>query len=261
VATVTTVLPADDPTLRDLDLAGLAERWAEANAGTPISGEAMTGVDRRAQLLGVPSERLMEHAGTAVGAAARALALAAGRPPDAPVLVLAGPGNNGGDGFVAARWLGRVGVSSIVVLVGSGPRPTTRDAERNWDRLDGIPGARRMHAATPRDLHVLERGIERTAVVVDALIGTGARGPLREPIRSAVLLCRTAREAGVPVLAVDTPTGVDPTSGELTDPAVRADVTVTFHRPRLGFMTKRGRAMAGRVLVAPIGIPRAADHD
>jgi NAD(P)H-hydrate epimerase len=261
VVTVTTALPADDPTLRDLDLAALADHWAEAAAGTPISGEAMTGVDRRAQALGVPGERLMEHAGTAVGAAARALARATGRPADAPVLVLAGPGNNGGDGFVAARWLGRAGVSSIVVLVSTSARPTTRDAERNWDRLDGVPAVRRMHAATPRDLHVLERGIERTAVVIDALLGTGIRGSLREPVRSSVLLCQTARAAGVPVLAVDTPTGVDPTSGELTDPAVRADLTVTFHRPRTGFLTKRGKAMAGRVLVAPIGIPRAADHD
>jgi NAD(P)H-hydrate epimerase len=258
---MTTVLPADDDTLRGLDLAGLAERWAASAAASPIPAEAMTGADRRAQALGVPGERLMEHAGTAVGAAARALAIATGRADSGPVLVLCGPGNNGGDGLVAARWLGRAGIASIVVLVAPGARPTTPDAQRNWDRLDRVAEVRRMHAATPRDLHILERGIERTAVVVDALLGTGVSGSLREPIRSAVLLCRTARSAGVPILAVDTPTGVDLTSGELTDPAVRADLTVTFHRPKTGLLTKRGRAMSGKVLVAPIGIPREADHD
>jgi len=256
----TVPLPADDQAIVDLGLDGLAERWADAAGSPPMSAEAMTGADRRARALGVPAERLMEHAGSAVGAAARALAAAAGRSDSGPILVLVGPGNNGGDGLVAARWLARAGIDSIVVLVGSAPRPGTPDAERNWDRLDGLDRVRRIHAAAVRDLHVLERGIERTAVVIDALLGTGVRGQLGEPIRSAVELCRRARASGVPVLAVDTPTGVDLTSGELTDPVVRADVTVTFHRPKTGLQARRGKAMAGRILVAPIGIPREADH-
>ncbi len=260
IGVVTLPLPADDPVLVELDLGGLAARWSEAAASSPITAETMTGADRRAQALGVPGERLMEHAGSAVGAAARALTFAARRNEVGPVLVLAGPGNNGGDGLVAARWLARAGIDSVVVLVGPSPRPTTPDAERNWDRLESLERVQRIHAATARDLHILERGIERTAVVVDALLGTGAHGLLREPIRTAVELCRTARAAGVPVLAVDTPTGVDLSSGELSDPVVRADITVTFHRPKTGLLARRGRAMAGRVLVAPIGIPRDADH-
>jgi NAD(P)H-hydrate epimerase len=257
---MTIPLPADDAALADLDLDGLAARWSDSAGSSPISAEAMTGADRRAQALGVSGERLMEHAGSAVGAAARALAARAGRSTVGPALVLAGPGNNGGDGLVAARWLARTGLDSVVVLVGVPSRPTTPDAERNWDRLDGIDRVRRIHAASPREVHLLERGIERTAVVIDALLGTGVRGALREPIRSAVELCRKARTAGVPVLAVDTPTGVDLTSGELSEPVVKADVTVTFHRPKMGLLTRRGRMMAGRVLVAPIGIPRRADH-
>jgi NAD(P)H-hydrate epimerase len=62
------------------------------------------------------------------------------------------------------------------------------------------------------------------------------------------------------VLAVDCPTAVDLTSGERSDPVVRADVTVTFHRPKTGLLTRRGAAVAGRVLVAPIGIPPGADR-
>ena len=64
----------------------------------------------------------------------------------------------------------------------------------------------------------------------------------------------------MPVLAVDTPTAVDLTSGDPSDPVVRADLTVTFHRPKTGLLTKRGAALAGKVLVAPIGIPPAADR-
>jgi ADP-dependent NAD(P)H-hydrate dehydratase / NAD(P)H-hydrate epimerase len=74
-------------------------------------------------------------------------------------------------------------------------------------------------------------------------------------------LFNRAHAAGVPVLAVDTPTACDLTSGELSDPVVRADVTLTFHRPKTGLLTRRGRSVAGRVLVAPIGIPADADRD
>jgi NAD(P)H-hydrate epimerase len=116
-----------------------------------------------------------------------------------------------------------------------------------------------MHAATARDLAILAQGIERAPVVVDSLLGTGVRGALREPIRSAVEMLRRAHAAGVPVVAVDTPTAVDLTSGEPSDPVVQADLTITFHRPKTGLKTRIGAALAGKVLVAPIGIPPEAD--
>ena len=253
-------LPADDPDLFGLDLRGLRARWASAAARPPIGAEAMSGVDHRAQALGVPGARLMEHAGTAVAAAVRALAVDQGRWGSGPILVLAGPGNNGGDGFVAARRLARAGADVVAVLVATAARPQTPDAARNWDRLDGEARIIRIHAPVPRDLAILVQGIERASVVVDALLGTGVRGLLRDPIRSAVELVHRAREEGVPVVAVDTPTAVDLSSGEPSDPVVRADLTVTFHRPKTGLLTRRGAALAGRVLVAPIGIPPEADR-
>ena len=148
----------------------------------------------------------------------------------------------------------------MAVLVSGDNRPGTVDAAKNWDRLAGEPTVTRIHVAVPRDLSILAQGVEKAGVVVDALLGTGVRGTLREPIRSGVELIRRAREAGVPVVAVDTPTAVDLTSGEPSDPAVRADLTVTFHRPKTGLLTKRGAALAGRILVAPIGIPAEADR-
>ncbi len=274
-------LPADDPTLFELDLAGLASRWAEAMERAPITAAEMTGTDAKAQRLGVTGARLMEQAGTAVAATARALIAAASAASEAarsdatsqaaqpgpadhrgtgPVLVLCGPGNNGGDGFVAARRLAAHGIRVAAVLVSASSRPATPDAARNWDRLGAVPLVERIHAPAAREIATLGQGIERAALVIDALLGTGVRGALREPIRTAVELCNRARAAGVPVLAVDTPTACDLTSGELSDPVVRADVTVTFHRPKTGLLTRRGRSVAGRVLVAPIGIPAEADR-
>jgi NAD(P)H-hydrate epimerase len=253
-------LPADDPAILELDLRGLRRRWAETAARAPISAEAMAGADRRAQGFGVPAQVLMEHAGTAVAAAARALAGDLGRWGTGPVLILCGPGNNGGDGFVAARRLAAAGSRVIVVFVAAEARPRGPEAARNWDRLSGDEQVTRIHAATARDLAIIGQGVERAVVVVDALLGTGVRGVLREPIRSAVDLALRARAAGVPVVAVDTPTAVDLTSGEPSDPVVRADLTVTFHRPKIGLMTRIGAALAGRVLVAPIGIPAEADR-
>lgn len=254
-------LPLDDAFLRrsDLDLEALADHWKAHAARRPMTAEQMRGADARAQRLGVAGAELMEQAGTAVAAAARATLTSQRRPLDALVLVLAGPGNNGGDAFVAARHLANDGIRSAVVLVSAADAPQTPDARLNWDQLDHLPAVERMHAATPHDLGMLGAGIERAALVIDGLLGTGVRGPLRDPVGAAVELCLRARRLGVPVLAIDTPTAVDLTSGEPSEPVVAAHVTVTFHRPKEGLLTRRGSHFAGRVLVAPIGIPAAAD--
>ena len=225
-----------------------------------MSAAAMIGADRRAQALGVPGGVLMEHAGTAVAAAARTLAIDTGRWGRGPIVILAGPGNNGGDGLVAARRLAAAGSKVVVAFVAAGPRPTTPDAAKNWDRIVRDERIALVRTPAPRDLALLGRDIDKAAVVVDALLGTGVRGALREPIRSAVLLLNDARRASIPILAVDTPTAVDLTSGDPSDPAVRADLTITFHRPKTGLATKVGRSYAGHVLVAPIGIPAEADR-
>jgi len=254
------LLPADDPEIFELDLRGLRSRWAAAADRPPMTGTAMTGVDHRAQALGMPGEQLMEHAGAAVAAAARALAIDTDRWDRGPIVILCGPGNNGGDGLVAARRLAALGARVVVALIAGEARPSTRDAGRNWDRIVRDERITIVHAAVARDVALFGRGIDKAAIVVDALLGTGVHGPLREPIRSAVELVNQARSAMVPVLAVDTPTAVDLTSGDPSDPAIRADLTITFHRPKLGLLTRNGKALAGRVLVAPIGIPAEADR-
>ncbi len=255
-----TPLPANDAALLDQELRGLSRRWADRSALAPIGAEAMTGADRRAQALGVPEERLMEHAGTAVAAATRALAVDTGRWGTGPIVILCGPGNNGGDGFVAARRLALNGGQVVVAVIAADARPRGTTSARNWDRIARDTGIAKVHAPVARDVALFGQGIERAAVIVDSLLGTGVRGPLREPIRSAVELINRARASGIPVVAVDTPTAIDLSSGEPSEPAVRADLTVTFHRPKTGLLTRRGAAHAGKVLVAPIGIPREADR-
>ena len=255
-------LPVADEEIRrpGIDVDDLAEHWAPQARLRPMSAEQMRGADARAQRLGIAGEWLMEQAGAAVAAAARGLMAAADRPADALVLVLCGPGNNGGDGLVAARHLADSGVRSEVVLLTGEPGPSSPDAALNWRRLDGIAGVERVHAPRAHDVAIFLNGIERAALVVDAILGTGVRGLLREPARTAVDVATRARELGVPVLAVDTPTALDLSTGEPSDPVVRADVTVTFHRPKIGLASRAGRILAGRVLVAPIGIPVEADR-
>lgn len=254
-------LPATDPAIfaPAADLAVLSEAWREQSALAPISGAAMQGADVRAQRLGTSGEWLMEQAGTATAAVARALMISGDRSLQSLVLILCGAGNNGGDGLVAARRLAEHGIGSEVVLLANGV-PSTPNAILNWDRLDGIDLVRRVSTVRDSEVALYLNGIERAGLIIDALLGTGVSGPLREPIRTAVDVAVRARESLVPVLAVDAPTSVDLSTGEPSDPVVRADVTITFHRPKQGLQTTTGKIIAGHVLVAPIGIPVLADN-
>jgi NAD(P)H-hydrate repair Nnr-like enzyme with NAD(P)H-hydrate epimerase domain len=159
----------------------------------------------------------------------------------------------------------------VVVLVGEASRIGSGGvaAAHNWTVLQAMASAGSLDAfvaPTPQLLLELRARLSPASLVIDALLGTGASGPLREPISTAVDLVngiRThARAAGRPcgVLAVDTPTRIDVTDGSRSTPVVEADVTVTFHRAKAGFaLDVEARRLAGRYLVAPIGIPLEAE--
>ena len=153
-------LPADDPEIFTLDLRGLRRRWAARAALPAISAEMMTGADHKAQALGYPQERLMEHAGTAVAAAVRALAVDLGRWGSGPIAILCGPGNNGGDGYVAARRLALAGARVIVAVVATESRPKGPVAARNWDRIARDTGIDKVHLAVARDVVMFGKDIE-----------------------------------------------------------------------------------------------------
>lgn len=200
---------------------------------------AVRDADARAIAGGIPGEVLMETAGT----------LAAGEilaafPPGSAATVLVGPGNNGGDGMVVARHLAGAGWDVRVQAPGA-REPGTPDG--------ALMTARALEAGIAVgdvDLADLRAG---GRVVVDALLGTGTAGAPRGGVAEAV---EAVVASGAPVAALDMPTGVDGDTGAAPGPAVRADLTVTFAAEKVGLRVAPGRELAGRVVVADIGIPR-----
>ena len=162
----------------------------------------------------------------------------------------------GASGSLPSWWGTRVG--SAVTRP-----PTTGACSRRWPPA----GSLELFIAPSADLLTsLRARLSPASLLVDALLGSGASGPLREPISTAVDLLNAIRThaaaAGRPcrILAVDTPTLIGLTGGEQSDPVVAADITVTFHRAKAGFvLDPDARRLAGRYLVAPIGIPVEAE--
>jgi NAD(P)H-hydrate epimerase len=201
------------------------------------AAQEMRDIDRWAiEQRGVPGMQLMESAGAAVAREVAALR------PDGPVAIVCGKGNNGGDGFVAARLLRKAGREVRVLLAG--------DAE--GIRGDAAEALRRFGSAP--DPFVPE-ALEHAVVAVDALLGTGSTGAPRGAIAEAI---EALGRAGAPVVAVDVPSGVDASTGEVAGPAVRADLTVTFHAAKPGLWIAPGKEHAGEVRVVDIGIPAGA---
>jgi len=221
-----------------------------------LSRDVVRELDRRAiEEFGIPSLVLMENAGRAAADEVRALAAAdfgAGARGD--VVVLCGPGNNGGDGLVVARTLFDHGLGVRAVFVGLPEELARSSADvrtnvRLWEQLGGaLPTL-----ASPDDVARLGSELSRAAVIVDGLFGTGLARPLGEPWLGVV---RATNAAGRPVLALDLPSGLDADTGDVLGDAVHADVTVTFVAPKLGFERGRGPELVGRLVVAEIGIPR-----
>lgn len=209
---------------------------------TPLfDAAAMRDADRRAtEEHAIPSILLMERAGLAA-----ARDILAGRWPGRAALVLVGSGNNGGDGMVVARHLAEAGWD-VRVRAPGGAAPATADGAAMSAIAAGI-------GIAVGDFDPAEAS-GPGLLVVDALLGTGARGAPRGPVGAAVEWI-AAHEG--PVVALDVPSGVDADTGRCEGAAVRADLTVTFHGDMTGLHVEPGRARAGRVVAVDIGIPSA----
>ena len=186
---------------------------------------------------GILELELAEKAGAGLAAAA---AEAAG---GGPIRVVVGPGNNGGDGLISARLLRESGhevdVIAPLALDGLAGVPRT-----NLDRLPGDP---------PRPFD--PAALAGSGAIVDALLGTGFEGAVREPLAGVIAAINAAV---APVVAADVPSGVNAATGEVEGPAVRASVTTTNHAPKIGLYVTPGARCAGEVRVVDIGIPRGA---
>jgi NAD(P)H-hydrate epimerase len=185
---------------------------------------------------------LMENAGVAVANLAREML--GGSVVGKRIVCLSGKGNNGGDGLVAARHLHNWGASMVVVLAEG--RGGLRDAPaRQLAVLDKMG----LDVAGP------ERDFTESKLLVDALLGYGARGDPRGPVAGVI---RRANESGVPILAVDLPSGLDATSGKPNNPCIKARATVTFGLPKTGFLNPEARTYVGNLYVADISFPAGA---
>ncbi len=203
-----------------------------------ITGSEMAVVDENAAALGVPRKQLMESSGNAIARSVRDIA-----EPGDSVTVVCGRGNNGGDAFVAARFLDDF--ECRVLLLGRAESITTDIARENWEALLTAE----YDTEEVRDSSGLDLG--DPDLVVDAMLGTGISGALREPTATAAARMNST---DAPVLSVDVPSGLDADEGVAADNAVEADHVVTFHD------TKPGLAdIDADVTVAEIGIPAAAE--
>lgn len=196
-------------------------------------------------------ERLMQNAAAHVARAVERLS--AGR--QGPVVCFCGNGNNGGDGLAAMRMLaeGNPAFQGECRLLSGTLSP---DAQRERDRLN--ERAPRV-AVTGPEAHA----ISKPACVIDALFGTGLSRPLEGEALAACRRINAWQEQGVPVVAVDIPSGLSGLTGDVLGEAVRATVTVTFHRPKPGLYLKDGPDYTGEIVVADIGLtdPEAAAYD
>jgi hydroxyethylthiazole kinase-like uncharacterized protein yjeF len=212
-----------------------------------VTGKEMLAIDQYSIGQGMPKAALMESAGASVALTARRML--GGDVCGRRVHVLCGTGNNGGDGLVAARYLHNAGARVHVFLIGQAER--LRDEPEQFYRVLLSMGCKitRVETVNERVLFVLDLA----DLIIDAMLGTGAKGSLREPLATLV---QAVNEASKRVLAVDVPTGVNADTGEVTDSAIRAECTVTFGLPKLGLLLYPGAEYAGRLIVDDIGFPK-----
>lgn len=210
------------------------ESGAPTSSARLLTVAAMRAADARAIAEGTPGIELMERAGAAVARAAIDMA-----PLDARILVLCGGGNNGGDGFVAARLLREQGLTVRLALLGS------REA------LHGDAALAAARWPDPVENAADAAPDESDDLIIDALFGAGLSRDLDGDARA---LAERINESGKPVLAVDLPSGVDGDTGAIRGAAIRATCTTTFARRKPGHLLLPGRTLCGPIEVADIGV-------
>lgn len=215
---------------------------------TPVTVAQMQAIDRAAiDAIGIPRLLLMEHAGLALARQVQRLVPSS----SARIALCCGPGFNGGDGLAAARHLQAWGYALDIVI--AAPLERLRDEPAIYSRVLqrlGVPLRTVNDAASAGAWAAAAAPCEAW---VDALLGIGASGAVREPVRS---LIRHINGSGRPTISADIPSGLDGDTGAVRDVAVKATVTVTFGRPKRGCLMGDGPAHTGELVVDEITLPR-----
>ena len=208
----------------------------------------MMQIEENGHQMGFSKKFMMENAGAAT---AKRLVEKFVDVKSKKVLVFAGLGNNGGDGLVIARHLAGYGSSVIVFLLGEPNYIRTEECSWNWNLLEKMESIKLL---TDVNLEHL-KNLDKFDIIVDGILGTGISGEIREPQASAITYINKSNAFK---LAVDVPSGVDPDTGNKNSPHVTADMTVTFHRMKVG-MPKAKDYVCGEIFVEKIGIPPEAE--
>jgi NAD(P)H-hydrate epimerase len=213
-----------------------------------LNTQQMREADRQTiQEIGIPSVVLMENAGRQAVAAMEAAYedLAASR-----VAVLCGRGNNGGDGFVVARTLAQRGIEALVFLLGS-VADVLGDARTNLEIL-GRLGVTVVEISDAQEWELHFSEISECDLVVDAILGTGFRGPVSGLLETVIA---DVNGLGIPIVAIDLPTGVSADTHDIDGDAIQASITVTLAAPKLPLVLPPADVYGGDLVIADIGIP------
>ena len=211
-----------------------------------ITVKQMMQIEENGHQMGFLRKFMMENAGAA---AVKRLLEKFGDIKSKNVLVFAGLGNNGGDGLVIARHLAGYRASVTVFLLGEPDNIRSEECSWNWNLLEKTKSVKLLTVGNLEHLNSLEFDI-----IIDGILGTGISGKIREPHASAITFINKSNAFK---LAVDVPSGIDPDTGDKNSPHVTANITITFHRMKVG-MQKR-TDVCGEIFVEKIGIPPEAE--
>ena len=216
----------------------------------PITSDQMYRIEENGEsVLGMRRFLMMENAGHGV---ADFVAHKFKNLKNKRIVTVCGTGNNGGDGFVASRHLAGYGAKMTVILLGSPSDLRSEEARLNWGIIEKMDSIEIIFGKELTD--EVKTRIARAHIILDSIFGTGIKGEIREPYTSAIDAINKSKAY---VLAVDIPSGFDPNTGQIHEKCVRADATITFHRPKVGLA--KGKKYTGPVHVEWIGIPPEAE--
>ncbi|TFF89266.1 MAG: NAD(P)H-hydrate dehydratase [Promethearchaeota archaeon] len=217
-----------------------------------ISVDDMRIVDENSTNLGIPSILLMENAGNGLS---RIIRSNLDINKENNIVIFSGTGNNGGDGFVAARHLTNLPNLTVkMVLVGNSKRIRSDEAILNWKIINNMDIIQILNIRDSTDLEKIKEKIDNFDVIIDAILGTGISGKLREPVASVI---KYINESSGLKVSVDVPSGMDPDTGNVHDNCVNADITATFHKAKAGLIENE---KVGKLEVINIGIPPEAEY-